>query len=188
VRAEALAALGLDEEGYGWTVQLVGRALAHPPLRTAEVQAGFHAVQRRPGLGQALLEVSELPAPFTIAVSADAPTISERLLNAAAAALATRGAVLGPGLDGGYYLVGLRRGYPRHRRARAYLEAPTGSEDVLAHTRSALGDPVLLPPWPDVDSAAELRRLARQLEGEPSAAPAVSAWLADHGIAVEEAG
>jgi len=112
VRAEALAALGLDEEGYGWTVQLVGRALAHPALRTAEVQAGFHAVQRRPGLGQALLEVSELPAPFTIAVSADAPTIPERLLNAAAAALATRGAVLGPGLDGGYYLVGLRRGYP----------------------------------------------------------------------------
>jgi hypothetical protein len=43
VRAEALATLGLDEEGYGWTVQLVGRALAHPALRTAEVQAGFHA-------------------------------------------------------------------------------------------------------------------------------------------------
>jgi glycosyltransferase A (GT-A) superfamily protein (DUF2064 family) len=297
VRGDTLGALGLDEEGYGWTVQLVGRALAHPALRVVEVPAGFRArsggqskvsgrlgpslwaaramlvqarsatrrrgllvlmakapraghsktrleadigprlaagfwaaclrdagarlrraaahagldaaamtpsvqdaaavrqltglpamVQRRPGLGRALLEVSDLPAPFTIAVSADAPTLPERLVHTAVGALATRAAVLGPGTDGGYYLVGLRRGFARSRRSRAYLEAPMGSEGVLDHTRAALGEPVLLPPWPDVDSAAELRGLARQLQGDPSAAPAVSAWLVDHGIGLEGAG
>lgn len=60
-----------------------------------------------------------------------------------------------------------------------------GTDGVLDHARAALGDPVLLPPWPDVDSAGELRRLARQLERDPSEAPAVSAWLSDHGIQAE---
>ena len=294
-RTDALAALGLDDEGHGWTVQLVGRALAHPALRVVEVPAtfwprvggqskvsgrlgpsiragramlaqaraatrrrgllvlmakaprpggcktrlaaeigphraaGFWAsclrdsgerlrrtaaaagldaaamtpspeaaaevrrltglpvmVQRRPGLGQALLEVSDLPAPFTIALSADVPTLPPERVLLAVAALRRRGAVLGPGPDGGYYLVGLRRGFSRRARERAYLEAPMGTEDVLEHTRGALGHPVLLPPWADVDSAAELRRLAGELEADPNAAPAVSAWLGDHGIGAEE--
>jgi glycosyltransferase A (GT-A) superfamily protein (DUF2064 family) len=143
-------------------------------------------VQRRPGLGQALLEVSELPAPFTIAVSADAPTLPEAYVRRAARALEQGRAVLGPGHDGGYYLVGLCRGFSRGRRMRAYLEAPMGSDGVLAHTRAALGEPVLLPPWPDVDEVEELRELANQLRGEPNLAPAVSAWLSDHGSGLEE--
>ena len=297
VRGDALAGLGLDDPGYGWTVQLVGRALTHPALRVVEapttfrrraggeskvsgrlgpsvragramllqaraatrrrglmvlmakaprsghsktrleadigsdltegfwtaclrdagvrlrraaVAAGLDAaamtpspadaaevrrltglpalVQRRPGLGQALLDVSDLPAPFTIAVSADAPTLPEAYLRRAARVLEQGRAVLGPGPDGGYYLVGQRRGLSRRRRERAYLEAPMGTTAVLAHTRAALGDPVLLPPWPDVDSAEELRGLAEQLRGEPNLAPAVAAWLSDHGSGLEEAG
>jgi len=287
VRADALAVLGLDEAGYGWTVQLVGRALAHPALRVAEVPvrflpraggeskvsgrlgpsllaaramlrqavaatrrrgvlalmtkaprpghsktrlgaemgveeaAGFWTaclrdcasrlgaagraagldvlamtpsaadaesvraltglpclVQRRPGLGQALLEVSDLPAPFTVAVSADVPTLPAERIGEAVAALRTAPAVLGPGDDGGYYLVGLRRGVPLGRRRRAFLEAPMGGSDVLGHTRAALGDPPELAPWSDVDTAAELDRLAAQLTADPGAAPAVAAWLA----------
>src|SRR5262249_26991751 len=45
-RTDALAALGLDDEGYGWTVQLVSRALAHLALRVVEVPAAF---RRRAG-------------------------------------------------------------------------------------------------------------------------------------------
>ena len=63
-----------------------------------------------------------------------------------------------------------------------------GTGGVLSHTRDALGDPVLLPPWPDVDSADELRELALQLRGDPNSSPAVSAWLRDHGSGLEEAG
>ncbi|HKF76645.1 MAG TPA: DUF2064 domain-containing protein [Candidatus Dormibacteraeota bacterium] len=296
VRADALAALGLDDEGHGWTVQLVGRAMAHPALRVVEVPAtfrprrggqskvsgrlgpsvraaramlgqarsatrrrgllvlmakaphpgrcktrlaaeigprpaaGFWAAclrdagdrlrraavrtgldaaamtpspedaaevrrltglpalaQRRAGLGLALLEVSDLPAPFTVAVSADAPSLPLELVLGAVDALRTHDAVLGPGPDGGYYLVGLRRGFSRSARERAYLGAPMGTEGVLEHTRAALSGAVLLPPWPDVDSAEDLRRLARQLEADPGAAPAVAAWLRDHGMGTEEA-
>src|SRR5262249_36128092 len=42
VRADALAAIGPGETGYGWTVELVRRALAHPAIRVAEVPVGFH--------------------------------------------------------------------------------------------------------------------------------------------------
>lgn len=297
VRGDVLARLGLDDAGYGWTVQLAGRALAHPALRVVEAPTTFRRraggeskvsgrlgpslraggamllqaraatrrpgllvlmakaprpghsktrlaadigpglatgfwtaclrdagarlgraaaaagldaaamtpsaadapevrrltglpalVQRRPGLGQALLEVSELPAPFTIAVSADAPTLPEAYVRRAVHALQQGRAVLGPGPDGGYYLVGLRRGVSRRRRRRAYLAAPMGTGSVLAHARAALGDPALLPAWPDVDSAEELRELALQLRGDPNSSPAVSAWLRDHGSGLEEAG
>jgi glycosyltransferase A (GT-A) superfamily protein (DUF2064 family) len=296
VRGEALAALRLDDEGYGWTVQFVGRALTHPAVRVAEVAAGFHVrrggdskvagrlgpslragrtmlvtacsatrrrgvlalmakeprqghsktrlaadlgagpaagfwaaclrdvgarirraaaaagldamavvpspaeatavrrltglpalAQREPGLGQALLEVSELPAPFTIAVSADVPTLPDELVLAAVAALDRRPAVLGPGMDGGYYLVGLR-GVERPERERAFLGAPLGGDRVLEHTRDALGEPVMLAPWTDVDSLDELRGLARRLSQRPDEAPAVWAWMRHHGMAVEVAG
>jgi len=144
--------------------------------------------QGRPGLGEALLEVSELPAPFTVAISADVPTLPQVLVLAALGALRRRPAVLGPGLDGGYYLVGLRRRVPRRRREKAYLKAPMGTASVLEHTRMALGNVVMLPAWPDVDSVQELRELAGRLKCDPDAAPAISAWLRDHGIQAEEAG
>ena len=297
IRGDALAVLGLDEARYGWTTQLVGRALAHPALLVIEVPVTFRArgggeskvsgrlgpslragvailgqtwsasrrrgllvlmakapraghsktrlaskmgtrpangfwaaclrdtgtrlrgaaaaagldvaamtpspedavevrrltglpalTQRRPGLGEALLEVSELPAPFTIAVSADVPTLPQTLVLDAVRSLRERPAVLGPGLDGGYYLVGLRRGFPAGRRRAAYLEAPMGTDSVLEHTRIALGNPGQLAAWPDVDSADELRDLARVLERDPQAAPAVAAWLRDHGNEAEEVG
>jgi hypothetical protein len=56
-----------------------------------------------------------------------------------------------------------------------------GTSDVLAHTRAALGEPELLTPWPDVDTARELRALAEDLAADPDAAPAVAAWLRQQG-------
>lgn len=297
VHSDVLAALSLDEPGYGWTVQLIGRALAHQALRVAEVPVSFlpraggeskvsgqlgpslraaramlvqaraatrrrgllvmmakapragHSktrlavgigeeaasefwraclrdtagrlvavgreagldvlamtpspadaaavraltglpclVQRRSGLGHALLEVSELPAPFTIAVSADAPNLPVQRLLAAVAALRTSPAVLGPGDDGGYYLVGLRHGFPLDRRRRAFVDQPLGGPDVLAWTRSALGGAAELEPWADVDTTAELEQLAQHLVRDPMAAPAVASWLAGSRIRPAEAG
>lgn len=288
VKADALAAIGSGETGYGWTVELVGRAMAHAAMRVAEVPVGFHPrvggeskvsgrlvpslraglamlrqarsatrargllvmmakaprrghcktrlaedvgvaaaegfwtaclqdsartvlsagreagldvlamvpspadaavvreltglpclAQQRPGLGQALLEVSELPAPYTIAVSADTPTLPAEHLLRAVEALRSASAVLGQCVDGGYYLVGLRRGFPMDGRRRAFLQGPMGGPRVLDHTRAALGGPVELGPWQDVDTMADLECLARQLQEDPRAAPAVAQWLAE---------
>jgi hypothetical protein len=134
-------------------------------------------VQARPGLGAALLQVSDLAAPFTIPVSADVPTLPvERLLQAVAALRAGRN-VLGPGPDGGYYLVGLRRGVDRRRRVRAFLEAPMGGDQGFQHARAALGEVQVLEPWADVDTHQELRDLVGQVRSSPNLAPALTAWL-----------
>jgi glycosyltransferase A (GT-A) superfamily protein (DUF2064 family) len=297
VRADALVALRLDDPGYGWTVQLVGRSLAHPALWVVESPSRFRArtggsskvsgrlgpsvhaagamlrqawtasrrrgllvlmakaprpghsktrleaalgtevatefwtaclgdagdqvrnagaradldvaamaptpddaavvrrltglptlAQRDPGLGRALLEVSELAAPFTIAVSADVPTLPADLVVRAAAVLRDRPAVLGPGHDGGYYLVGLRREVDRLVRRRAFLDAPMGTETVLAHTRSALGEPLLLEPWSDVDTIEDLEQLRKELARDPSAAPRLAAWAEGHPMRTPERG
>lgn len=50
LRADALERLGLDEDGYGWTVQLVARALADPTLRVREIPVAFN--RRRGGISK----------------------------------------------------------------------------------------------------------------------------------------
>ncbi len=45
LRASVLERLRLDEAGYGWTVQLVARALTDPTLRVREVPVGFRRRQ-----------------------------------------------------------------------------------------------------------------------------------------------
>jgi glycosyltransferase A (GT-A) superfamily protein (DUF2064 family) len=285
-RADALAALALDDKGYGWTAQLVGRGLVHPGLRAVEAPTAFHpragglskvsgrlgpslqagrgmlarswsATRRRgalvlmakaprsgysktrlerelgpaeatsfwsaclrdsarllraaalqtgaqalamtpsaeeareiraltglpclaqsePGLGAALLEVSDLPAPFTIAVSADTPTLPLTTLVQAVGAVSAGRAVLGPGPDGGYYLVGLPRRFDRRRRLDAFLGSSLGGKGALEHARQALGRPELLQRWADVDTLAEVEELSAELNEDPSRAPAVAAWL-----------
>lgn len=268
VRADVLRALRLDDQGFGWTTQLVGRSLSHPALRVVEVPATFapraggqskvsgrlvpslragramleqawrssrrrgllvlmakapragHSktrlsegigteaalafwssclvaagerlrfaateadldvtamtpspedaetvrrltglpalVQNRRGLGHALLEVSGLPAPFTIAVSADVPDLPATVLVEAARRLREHPAVLGPSADGGYYLVGLRRGLDRRRRQRAFLGTALAGGGVLEHTLVALGGAHLLGTFTDVDTQEDLARL-----------------------------
>jgi glycosyltransferase A (GT-A) superfamily protein (DUF2064 family) len=295
LRADALRNLALDDPGYGWTVQLVSRALAHPGLRIVEepvrfdrrmggvskvsgqlvpslragrgmlerawsagprgalvlmakapgaghsktrlerelgeeVVAGFWTAclrdsgarlrtaagaacadalamtpspaeaaivrqltglpalaQLRPGLGAALLQVSELAGPFTIAVSADVPTLPVERLLEAVAAVRSGHTVLGPGPDGGYYLVGLPRGVDRGSRIRAFLNAPLGSQGAFDHARAALSDVQALEPWADVDTEADLAVLVAELQREPALAPALAAWVRDRWESVEGA-
>jgi glycosyltransferase A (GT-A) superfamily protein (DUF2064 family) len=287
LRADALQGLMLDDPGYGWTVQLVSRAVAHPGLRVVEepvhfrrragglskvsgrlgpslragrgmlerawsgrprgalvlmakapraghsktrlegelgeaVVAGFwsaclresgarlHAAARAadvdvlamtpspedaaavrrltrlpalaqvgPGLGAALLQVSELRASFTIAVSADVPTLPVGHLVEAVAAVRDGRNVLGPGPDGGYYLVGLPRGVDRRRRVRTFLDAPLGGQGAFEQARAALGDVQVLKPWADVDTQEDLAALVAELRRDPALAPALTAWLQD---------
>jgi hypothetical protein len=133
--------------------------------------------QAEPGLGAALLEVSDLPAPFAVAVNADTPTLPPETLVRAVAAVRAGRPVLGPGPDGGYYLVGLPRGFDRGRRVQAFLGSALGSGGAFAQAREALGRAELLEPWSDVDTAADVRALSAELRGEPSRAPAVAAWF-----------
>lgn len=96
-------------------------------------------------------------------IGADSPTLPAKHISDGLAAVREHDLALGPSVDGGYYLVALRReAWPG---ARIIFDAiPWSTDRVLAMTRSraeAAGfRPLLLEPWYDIDRIEDLR-LAR---------------------------
>lgn len=89
-----------------------------------------------------------------IAMGTDSPTLPVENIERAFAALESADVVLGPATDGGYYLIGCRPEHPPLFTGIAWSSAR-----VLAQTVETLNDPhwrlSVLPPWYDVDSAAD---------------------------------
>jgi rSAM/selenodomain-associated transferase 1 len=139
-------------------------ALAPPGYRLV-AQEGRDLGERLAGLLGGLIGDGH---PGAIAIDSDSPTLPMRHVEEAAAVLAGDDAdvVVGPCEDGGYYLVGLRR-----RQAALFQGIPWSTEDVLAVTLAKarrLGLRVhRLPEWFDVDTEADLRRLAEALSVAP---------------------
>lgn len=113
-----------------------------------------------------------------LALNADGPSLPVAYLREAVAALAASDVVLGPGEDGGYYLVGLT-----HLHAPLFRGIIWSTDQVLAQTverAQCLGLRIhLLPPWYDIDTPADARRLARELPTlPPDRLPHTRAFLA----------
>lgn len=120
------------------------------------------------GFGRCLLHAAQalfaLGHDAVCLLNSDSPTLPTRVLTRAAAVLAEGGdrVVLGPAEDGGYYLLGIKA---PHVHLFEDIAWSTGA--VAAQTRErarTLGLPVVeLDPWYDVDDAAALVRLCREL-------------------------
>ena len=91
-------------------------------------------------------------------VGTDVPTLPVGFYKDALTLLATNDVVLGPALDGGYYLIGLKKPRPA-----LFENLPWSTDRVLGMTREkadALGlSTALLPEWRDVDTIDDLRAL-----------------------------
>ncbi len=148
------------------------RVLAFAP---ADARAWFEAAARgrfallpQAGgdLGQRLRSFFESQlvrgAESVVVIGTDSPTLPVEYLERAFTALAGADVVLGPAGDGGYYLIGCGRRLPPVFDGIAW-SAPS----VLAETVSRLDDPswrlALLPPWYDVDTAADWQVLCGHL-------------------------
>lgn len=99
------------------------------------------------------------------AVSTDSPDLPMQYLADAFARLNEAPVVLGPCPDGGYYLIGLSRLIPE-----LFRRMPWSTERVVSETEARarrLGvNAARLPEWHDVDTAADLDRLMRNLVGD----------------------
>ena len=99
-----------------------------------------------------------------IMVNGDSPTLPSEFIEQAISALRAPGdrVVLGPALDGGYYLVGLKRPHPR-----LFQDIAWSTPVVLTHTLERareIGLPAtLLPMWYDVDEPQDFLRLQAEL-------------------------
>lgn len=91
-------------------------------------------------------------------VGTDVPSLPLAHYQQALALLDTNDLVLGPALDGGYYLIGLTRAAPA-----LFTDIPWSTAGVLAATRDraeSLGlATALLPPWRDIDTIDDLNAL-----------------------------
>lgn len=102
-----------------------------------------------------------------ILINSDSPTLPPALLAAAVRTLSRQGAriVLGPAIDGGYTLIGVKADHPE-----LFAEMPWSTPDVFRLTveraRAAALDVDVLPAWYDVDDAETLRLLRREVRGD----------------------
>ena len=119
-----------------------------------------------------------------IVIGADSPTLPDSLIETARDALAVEkaDAVLGPTVDGGYYLLGLRNCIP-HLFQNIDWSTPHTYEQTASNI-TGLGLHLLeLPQWYDVDTFSDLLRLREELLSSDNArrrAPATYQWLLNH--------
>ena len=91
------------------------------------------------------------------AIGTDAPAVDRRVVERAFAELATSDLVLGPALDGGYYLIGVGGDWPE-----LFRNVPWSTEDVmtttLARAHALKLRTATLEPLPDIDTVEDLER------------------------------
>ena len=99
-------------------------------------------------------------------VGTDSPTLPTRYLEEAANRLeeGEHDILLGPALDGGYYLIGTSASNHRLFDAVAWGTA-TVLEQTVRSMRDAGKRVMLLEPWYDVDTPSDIERLREELEG-----------------------
>ena len=99
-----------------------------------------------------------------VIMDSDSPTLPSAYLSQAFNALWDGADVtLGPCDDGGYYLIGIKKPAPRLLR-EVQLSTPTVTADTIALAEEEGLRVSLLPTWYDVDDAASLVRLMKEVE------------------------
>jgi len=124
--------------------------------------------QRGEDLGERLLHVTEdfLAAGYEAVclINSDSPTLPSALLRQAVGALKLAGdrLVLGKAIDGGYYLIGLKRAHRRLFEGITWSSSAVFRQTLERAAEIGL-DVQLLPAWYDVDDLESLRWLCEEL-------------------------
>jgi rSAM/selenodomain-associated transferase 1 len=131
-------------------------------------------------LANALAHHFELGYRRVVVMNSDGPTLPLAYLEEAFAALDRADVTLGPGHDGGYYLIGMKT-----LHASLFQGIAWSTERVVPQTRDICRSEGLamheLPLWYDVDVEADVSRLFSDAARDPALAPCALAFLEDHG-------
>lgn len=111
-----------------------------------------------------------------VAFNSDSPHLPASVLESAFHALATCDVVIGPTLDGGYYLVGATASHPGLFTGEV-MGTTSACEALLARARALHLSVHLTDPFYDIDEPADLARLAAELQRAPEKAPKTAEWL-----------
>jgi rSAM/selenodomain-associated transferase 1 len=153
---------------------------------TAPALRGTPIVQQGADLGERLYRaldgLARLGHERVAAVGSDQPELSTARVEEAFEELGHREVVLGPALDGGYYLIALRASA---LHPRLFEDVAWSTERVLEQTLDRCSELrrswSLLPPAADVDTPADLDALVERLRREPGRCPRTEAVLRSWG-------
>jgi uncharacterized protein len=157
-----------------------------PPAAVARFReidpAALLLPQRGADFGSRLLSAFEQAAAAgyheMVLIGSDNPSLPPGYVAQAFAALAAAPAVLGPSEDGGYYLIGMRAPQPAlFDRGIAWSTALVARQTYAVAAAAGLAM-ARVPPWYDIDTAADLQRLYHDLRSaRAGAAPLTLARL-----------
>jgi uncharacterized protein len=117
-------------------------------------------------LAQSLRRLLSLGYAQALALSADGPSLPIEYLQQAVDLLEENDLTLGPGHDGGYYLIGIKRPEPSLFGGIAW-STPHVLPQTLVRIRQLGWRYALTPQWYDIDTASDLERLISDLESLP---------------------
>lgn len=144
-----------------WDGEVEGEGEALPPLLQEVVGEGYHSLrQQGPTLTarmeQVFRELLGRGYRWVIQRNTDSPHLPRALVEQAMDALELRPGrvVLGPDLDGGYYLIGT--GDAPDGLMPSQMSTPTVLEETMERVRARQLEPVLLETFPDIDTPLDL--------------------------------
>jgi hypothetical protein len=188
--AAAVASRGADRE------LAVAPSRGAPRLRALAAVGGWRCVdQDGEDLGARMrsrLVAGVAQGKRVILLGSDSPDLpAERILRAVSA-LEEAEVVVGPAIDGGYYLIGCRDRVPDVFGRGIRWGGATVLQETLARLDASGTSVALLDPWPDVDdwpalvALAERLRVARETDGSPAPEATIGmlAQLRRKGLAV----
>lgn len=111
-----------------------------------------------------------------VLLDGDSPTLPAHHVRSALDQLTDDAVVVGPTLDGGYYLIGSCRPRPALFDWKQ-LDSATICQQTVTRAEAFGARVVQLPPWYDVDTAEDLERLVQELRSYPSRAPQTAHFL-----------
>jgi hypothetical protein len=118
----------------------------------------------------------------SILIGTDIPDLPGTFFTEGLSALANHDAVIGPAVDGGYYLIGFRN---NAFRPSIFENIPWGTASVcnltLTRLHACSASVYQLPQWLDIDSYMDLKALSSSLAGGDTFAPTTAAYLAKNG-------
>jgi rSAM/selenodomain-associated transferase 1 len=184
--AELYRCLMLDTLALMDRLEIADRTVAYTPAAArgyfeSLAPNGFRLISQEGAilgerLANALGHHFDLGYQRVVIMNSDGPTLPLACLAEAFSGLDGADVTLGPGHDGGYYLIGMKR---LHRELFQEIAWSTGHviPQTLAICRRLGLSVHQLPEWYDVDVEADLGRLRRDLVRDPSAAPHTWAFL-----------
>ena len=127
---------------------------------------------------EAILRRALLAHPMAFAIGADSPGLPLICLDQARNRLTSHDVVLGPSLDGGFYLIGVKH-CPPGLLSGIEWSRPTTMQQTISRLQQQGLSVAMLPDWFDVDTAAELSRLESLLASRVIDCPHTQAVFED---------